>query len=207
MEVTLRALDDLVRQGKVRYVGCSNFTGWQVMKGIAISDKNGWERFMTLEAMYSIASRWTEFELVPLCVDQGIGLLAFSPLHGGYLSGKYRRNQPWPAGTRFDTPSPNSGGWPVDIEELYNIVDELDVVAQAHNSTIAQAALNYVLHKPGVSSLIVGMRTAKQLEQNIGATDWEMTPEEVARLDRVSEPPLRHPYYKYNPVKKPASHA
>ncbi len=205
LEVAIRALDDLVRQGKIRYTGCSNFTGWQVMKGVAISDKNGWERFMSLEAMYSIASRWLEFELGPVCVDQGIGILAFSPLHGGYLSGKYRRNQPWPKGARFAEGSP-SGGWPVDLEQLYDIVDELDVVAQAHNTSIAQAALNYLLRKPGVTSLILGMRTAAQLEENIGATDWEMTPEEFARLDHLSEPVRRHPYHKYNPVAKPAWH-
>jgi aryl-alcohol dehydrogenase-like predicted oxidoreductase len=199
LEVAIQALDDLVRQGKVLYTGCSNFTGWQVMKGMAIADKNGWDKFSTLEVMYSIASRWMEFELGPLCVDQGIGILAFSPLHGGYLSGKYRRNQPWPKGTRFEGPS-KAGGWPVDIEELYNIVDELDVVAQAHHRSISQTALNYLLHKPGVSSLIIGIRNAQQLAENVGATDWEMTPEEVARLDQVSEPVRRHPYYKYNPV-------
>jgi aryl-alcohol dehydrogenase-like predicted oxidoreductase len=201
LEVTLRALDDLVRQGKVRYIGCSNFDGWQIMKGLAISDKNGWERFMTIEAMYSLASRWVEFELNPLCIDQGIGVLVFSPLHGGYLSGKYRRGQPWPEGARFKKPTVD-GGWPVNMEEIYRIVDELEIVAQAHNTTIAQAALNWVLNKPAVSSLIIGIRTAKQLEENIGATDWKMTPEEVERLDAVSEPVRRHPYHKYNPVKK-----
>ena len=201
LEVTLRALDDLVRQGKVRYTGCSNFLGWEIMKGLAISDIHGWERFMTIEAMYSLASRWIEFELQPLCIDQGIGILAFSPLHGGYLSGKYRRDNPWPDQARFKEASA-TGGWPVDIEQLYNIVDELEVVAQAHDTTVAQAALNYALNKQGISSLIIGIRTIEQLKANVGATDWEMTPEEVDRLDEVSEPVRRHPYHKYNPVKE-----
>ena len=195
LEVVIRALDDLVRSGKIRYTGCSNFDGWQIMKGIMISDKNGWERFSTVEALYNIASRWVEFELSPLCVDQGIGMLVFSPLHGGYLSGKYRRNQPWPQGTRFDKPN-TGGGWPVDINELYKIVDELEVVAKAHNVTIGQTAMNYLLRKPGVSSLIVGIRNEQQLEENIKATDWEMTQEEFKRLDEISEPVRRHPYNK-----------
>jgi aryl-alcohol dehydrogenase-like predicted oxidoreductase len=202
MEVALRSLDDLVRQGKVRYTGISNCAGWEIMKGLAMSDKNGWERFSTVEAMYSLASRWIEFELVPLCVDQGVGILAFSPLHAGYLTGKYHRNKPWPEGSRFPSPM-KEGGWPVDIEELYNIVDELEVVAQAHNTTIGQAAINWLLYQPGISSLIIGFRTAEQLEANIGATDWEMTAEEIARLERVSKPIRRHPYNKFNWEKKP----
>jgi len=201
LEVTLRAMDDLVRAGKVRYIGCSNFSGWQVMKCLAISDKNGWERFMTLEAMYSLASRWLEFELVPLCLDQGVGILAFSPLHGGYLSGKYRRNQPWPGGTRFKKPE-NTGGWPIKLDELYNMVDVLDKIAPEHQATVAQTALNYVLRKPGISSLIIGIRNARQLEENLKATEFTLTPEEVAMLDKVSEPERKNPYYQYNPVKK-----
>ena len=205
LEVTLRAMDDLVRQGKVRYIGCSNFAGWQVMKGQAISEKNGFERFMTVEVMYSLITRWLEFEIGPLSVDQGIGILAFSPLHGGYLSGKYRRDQTWPKGARFVTPS-STGGWPIDVEELYKIVDELELVARAHNTTVAQAALNYLLRKPAISSLIIGIRTAQQLAENIGATDWEMSTEEFNRLDRVSEPLRKHPYHKFNNVNKCAGH-
>jgi aryl-alcohol dehydrogenase-like predicted oxidoreductase len=201
LEVTIRSMDDLVRQGKVRYIGCSNFTGFQLMKSLFISEGNGWERFATLEAMYSLVSRWLEFELIPICLDQGVGILAFSPLHGGYLSGKYRRGQPWPAGTRFKK-AEKTGGWPIDLDELYNIVDVLDVIASAHDATVSQAALNYLLHKPGISSLIIGIRTAEQLRENLKATDWELTPEEVARLDAVSQPERRHPYYSYNPVRE-----
>jgi aryl-alcohol dehydrogenase-like predicted oxidoreductase len=201
LEVTIRALDDLVRQGKVRYTGCSNFTGFQVMKSLSISERNGWEKFMTLEAMYSLVSRWIEFELVPICLDQGIGILVFSPLHGGYLTGKYRKGQPWPEGTRFKK-AEKTGGWPIDMDQLYGIVEVLDGIAAAHETTVSQVAMNYLLRKPGVGSLIIGIRTAQQLQENIGATDWELTPEEVARLDAVSEPERRHPYHFYNPVKE-----
>jgi aryl-alcohol dehydrogenase-like predicted oxidoreductase len=151
--------------------------------------------------MYSLVSRWLEFELIPICLDQGVGILAFSPLHGGYLSGKYRRGQPWPAGTRFKK-AEKTGGWPIDLDELYNIVYVLDVIASAHDATVSQVALNYLLHKPGISSLIIGIRTAEQLKENLKATDWELTPEEVARLDAVSQPERRHPYYSYNPVRE-----
>jgi aryl-alcohol dehydrogenase-like predicted oxidoreductase len=201
LEVTIRALDDLVRQGKVRYIGCSNFTGFQLMKSLSISERNGWEKFMTLEAMYSLVSRWLEFELVPICLDQGVGILVFSPLHGGYLTGKYRKGQPWPEGTRFKK-AEKSGGWPVDMDELYNIIEVMDGIASARETSISQVAMNYLLRKPGVGSLIIGVRTIKQLQENIGATDWELTPEEIARLDAVSEPERRHPYHSYNPVKE-----
>jgi aryl-alcohol dehydrogenase-like predicted oxidoreductase len=197
LEVSLRALDDLVRQGKVRCIGCSNFTGWQLMKSLAISGENGWEKFVTLESKYSLAARWLEYELVPLCLDQGVAILAWSPLHGGYLTGKYRRNRPLPAGTRFDSMQDKS--WTVAPEKLFDIVEELEKIAAEHDATIPQAAMNYLLRKPGVSSLIFGVRTAEQLEENLKATEWEMTPEEVDRLDTISEPPREYPYFVYDP--------
>jgi aryl-alcohol dehydrogenase-like predicted oxidoreductase len=197
LEVTLRALDDLVRAGKVRYIGCSNFLGWQLMKSLSISERHGWERFMTLEAKYSLASRWIEYELVPLCLDQEVAILAWSPLHGGYLSGKYRRGQPLPEGTRFN--DFNDKFWTVEPEKLFGIIAELEQIAGAHNATVSQAALNYVLRKPGIGSLIVGVRTVKQLEDNLKATDWEITQEEVAQLDKISQPPMTYPYYVWDP--------
>jgi aryl-alcohol dehydrogenase-like predicted oxidoreductase len=197
LEVTLRALDDLVRDGKVRYIGCSNFTGWQLMKALSISEKNGWEKFVTLESKYSLACRGLEYELMPLCLDQGVAILPWSPLHGGYLTGKYRRGQPLPTGTRFA--SLEDKFWPVEPEKLFNIVDELDRIAKEHRATVSQSALNYLLQKPGVVSLIVGMRMAKQLEENLSVTEWQMTPEEVARLDKLSEPAQDYPYYTYDP--------
>jgi len=202
LEVTLRALDDLVRSGKVRYIGCSNFSAWQVMKCLAISRENGWSSFVTYEGMYSLASRWLEFELVPLCLDQGLALMDFSPLHGGFLSGKYRRGQPFPAGTRFKSLE-NTEPWPVDPEMLFNIVDELEIIARAHNATVSQAALNYMLQKPAVNALIIGIRNAEQMEENLKTVEWNISPDEVARLDKVSEPIRRYPYFVYNPVKSP----
>jgi aryl-alcohol dehydrogenase-like predicted oxidoreductase len=200
LEITLRVLDDLVRQGKVRYFGCSNYTGWQLMKGLSISDKNHGERFMTLEAMYSLMSREIELELVPLCLDQGIAILAFSPLYGGYLSGKYRRDQPWPTGTRFSFQE-NSQPWPIELENLYRIIDELDRIGKENNVTVAQAALNYLLCKPGVSSLIFAVKTPQQLEENLKATNWEMMLQDVILLDRLSEPKRKYPYFVHDPVK------
>jgi len=200
LEVTLRALDDLVRQGKARYIGCSNFTGWQLLKALMISDHNGWERFVTHEVMYSLVSRWLEFEVVPVCRDQEVAILAYSPLHGGFLSGKYRRNTPFPEGARFDNLT-DTGPWSIDPEQLYNIIDELDSIAQEHHATISQAALNYLLKKEGVGSLIIGMRNISQLEENLKAMEWEMTDEEIARLDKISAPLRKYPYYVFNPLK------
>lgn len=201
LEVTLRTLDDLIRAGKIRYIGCSNFSGWQVMKCLALSRENGWASFSTLEIQYNLLCRWPEFELVPVCIDQGLAILNFSPLHGGFLSGKYRHNQPWPEGTRFKSLE-NTEPWPVEPDKLFAVVDELDRIAKAHNATVSQAALNYQLKKPGVASLIFGVRTAEQLEDNLKTINWEITAEEVARLDAVSEPLRRYPYYIYNPVIK-----
>ena len=194
---TLRALDDLVRAGKVRYICCSNFTGWQLMKSLAISEKYGWEKFVTLESKYSLACRGLEYELVPLCLDQSVAILPWSPLHSGYLTGKYRWGEPLPTGTRFANLEDKF--WPVQAEKLYDIVKELDRIAKEHNATVSQTALNYLLRKPGVNSLIVGLRTAQQLEENLKATDWEMTPEEVAHLDALSEPVHEYPYFTYDP--------
>jgi len=204
LEITLRALDDLTRAGKVHYFGCSNFAGWQIMKCLAISRENGWDSLVTLEAQYSLANRWPDFEQVPVCIDQGLGLLTFSPLHGGFLSGKYRRDKPWPEGTRFRSLE-NTQPWPVQPEQLFNIVDELDEISKAHDATISQTALNYVLKKPGVNALIIGVRNAEQLEENLKTVGWEITPEEYERLDRISEPARQYPYYVYNPVNNPST--
>ncbi len=192
LEETLRALDDLVRQGKVRYIGCSNFTGWQLMKALATSDKHGWEKFVTLQALYSLLSRDLEYELVPLCLDQGLGILPWSPLSGGFLSGKYRRGQPRPKGARLSDPS--GGIISIDEPKAYDIIEELDRIAKAHNATVAQAALNYLLRKPGVTSVIIGARTTEQLVDNLKTEDWEMTPQEVERLDKASKPAPLYPY-------------
>jgi len=193
LEQTLRALDDLVRQGKVRYIGCSNFAAWQLMKALSISDKHGWDRFVTLQAFYSLVARELENELVPLCLDQGLGILVWGPLGNGFLSGKYRRGKPRPQGARLS--DPKSEYLNLDEEKGFDIVEELDRIAQAHEATVAQAALNYLLRKQGITSVIIGARTAEQLTDNLKTTDWEMTPEEIARLDELSKPPRLYPYW------------
>ncbi|HHT16361.1 MAG TPA: aldo/keto reductase [Papillibacter sp.] len=193
LEETLKALDDLVRQGKVRCVGCSNFAGWQLMKALCVSDANNWARFTTLEAKYSLVQRDVENELMPLCVDQGIGILAYSPLHGGFLSGKYDRGKPWPKGTRF--PSKDATGpWGVDFDFLYDIIDELKKIAEGRGVSVSDVALNYLLQKPAVTSLIIGVRNAGQLQANLTASGWDLTAEEVNALDRVSRPAGLYPY-------------
>ena len=190
-EETLRALDDLVRAGKVRYIGVSNHTGWQLMKALAISDKQNLEKFITLQAYYSLISRDLENELMPLCLDQKLGILPWSPLGGGFLTGKYRRGKERPNNARRT--DPENQFLQFDEEKGFDIVDELDRIAKNHDATIAQAALNYLLRKPGVSSVIIGAKTKEQLADNIKASDWEMTVDEVAKLDKLSAPPRVYP--------------
>ena len=193
LEETLRALDDLVRQGKVRYIGVSNFTGWQLMKALAISEKQNLERFVTLQALYSLIARDLENEQVPLSLDQNLGILTWSPLGGGFLTGKYRRGKPRPEGARRTDPT--NQFLQFDEEKGFDIVDELEKIAHNHSATITQAALNYLLRKPGVTSVIIGARNIEQLTDNLKTADWEMTPEEVARLDELSKPPKVYPYW------------
>ncbi len=192
-EETLRALDDLVRSGKVRYIGASNHTGWQLMKALAISDKQNLEKFITLQAYYSLVARDLENELVPLCLDQNLGILPWSPLGGGFLTGKYRRGKERPKNARRS--DPENQFLQFDEERGFDIVDELEKIAKNHNATITQAALNYLLRKPGVSSVIIGAKTKEQLADNLKTTDWEMTTEEVSKLDELSTPPKPYPYW------------
>ena len=193
LEETLRALDDLVRSGKVRYIGASNYTGWQLMKALWTSDQQGSERFVSQQIYYSLQARDAESELVPVSIDQGLGILVWSPLAGGLLSGKYRRGQDAPEGTRrFE-------GWtepPVhDEDRLYSTIDALVEIAEAHDASAARVALAYTLAKPAVTSLIVGARTEEQLADNLAAADLELSAEELARLDAVSLEPLRYPHW------------
>lgn len=193
LEETLRALDDLVRVGKVRYIGASNYAGWQLMKALAVSDAQHLERFVTLQALYSLISRDLELELVPLCLDQKLGILTWSPLGGGFLTGKYRRGKPRPQGARRSEPAGQFLQF--DEQRGFDIVDELERIAADHAATITQAALNYLLRKPAVSSVIIGARTPEQLADNLKTTSWEMTAEEVARLDALSAPPRVYPHW------------
>lgn len=192
LEETLKALNDLVKQGKARYIGCSNFTGWQLMKALSISDRNGWSRFIALESLYSLLARGVEFELVPVCLDQNLSIVAWSPLHGGFLSGKYRRGQPWPQGTRLSNPSDQFVSFNPD--KGFDVIEELYKIAEQHKAKVSTVALSYLLQKPGVTSLITGVRTADNLKINLDAVNLELTPEEISRLDSVSEPVHLYPY-------------
>jgi len=196
LEETMHALDDLVHQGKVRYIGCSNFSAWQLMKALWISDKNGLEKFVALQPYYSLGARELENELVPLCLDQGLSILPWSPLSGGFFSGKYWRGRARPKEGRLaDSADLNNSFWPVDEEKGYDIVEELDRIAKAHQATVAQAALNFLLSKPGITSVIIGVTRLEQLNDNLKTTDWEMSPEELARLDKLSQPLRPYPYW------------
>ncbi len=193
MEESLRALDDLVKQGKVRAIGCSNFSGWQMMKGLAISDANHYARFSSLEAKYSMIVRDLENELIPCAVDQNVSIFAYSPLNGGFLSGKYDRDKPWPQDARF--PSKEAvGPWAVDYNVLYDIVDAMKKIAEERGVSVSDVALNYLLQKPAVTSLIIGVRRIEQLKANLTASGWDLSAEEMKILDGVSRPADLYPY-------------
>jgi aryl-alcohol dehydrogenase-like predicted oxidoreductase len=193
LEETLRALDDLVRAGKVRYVGCSNYAGWQLMKALGVAERAGLTGFASQQIHYTLQAREAEYELVPISVDQGLGLLVWSPLAGGLLSGKYRRGAPGPETSRL------LAGWdepPVrDQDKLYDIVEVLVEVAAGRGASPAQVALAWLLGRPAVTSVIIGARTSEQLADNLGAADLLLTEEEQARLEEVSRPPLLYPYW------------
>jgi len=193
LEETMGALDELVKSGKVRYIGCSNFSGWQLMKAQWTADMNGFARFSTLEAKYSLMTRELENELVPACLDQDIVILPYSPLYAGTLTGKYSRNKPWPKGTRFPSLT-ETARFPIDPDKLYGIVDVLEKIAADRERPVSHVALRYLLEKPGVCSLMTAARNIEQLEANLTATDWDMTEEEIKALDEVSEPVSLYPY-------------
>jgi len=191
VEETLHALDDLVRGGKIRYIGCSNFSGWHLMKSLSLSERYGWARYVAHQVYYSLAGREYEWELMPLGLDQNVGAHVWSPLAGGSLTGKVRRNQAPPPGSRasqmdFVVSSTS--------EELHRIVDVLEAVAREIGKTFAQVALNWVLQRPTVASVVVGARNEEQLRQNLGAVGWTLSPAHVARLDTASK---RKPVYPY----------
>jgi len=192
LEETLEALNFLVRAGKVRYVGCSNFSAWHLMKALGIADRYQWPRFVSQQVYYSLVAREVEYELVPLGLDQGVGILVWSPLAGGFLTGKFRRGQESPTGTRR---SARGDPGTIDEQRGYAILDALRQIAENRRASIAQASLNYLLRKPGVSSVIMGARTEEQLRDNLGAATWEMTTDEVRLLDKLSAPPLIYPYW------------
>lgn len=189
LDETLRALDDLVRQGKVRYLGASNLAAWQLMKALGISEHRGLSRFESLQAYYSIAGRDLERELVPLMKDQHVGLMVWSPLAGGFLSGKFRRDAQGPEGSRratFDFP-------PVDRERAYTVIDVMDGIAQAHSTSVARVALAWLLHQAHVTTIIIGAKTAEQLEDNLAASSLKLSPEQLTALTTASALPPEYP--------------
>jgi aryl-alcohol dehydrogenase-like predicted oxidoreductase len=192
-EESLRALDDLVRAGKVCYIGCSNYSGWHLMKALAVSDRLGLSRFVAHQAYYSLIGRDYEGELMPLAVDQGVGTVVWSPLGWARLTGKIRRGQPLPAVSRLN--DPGAVGHAVADEYLYGVVDAIDLVAKETGKTVPQIAINWLLQRPTVSTVIIGARTEEQLRQNLGAVGWKLTPRQVAALDAASATPLPYPYW------------
>ncbi len=195
VEETLAALDDLVRAGKVRYVGCSNYSGWHLMKSLAAADRYGWPRYVAHQAYYSLIGREYEWELMPLGLDQGVGCVVWSPLGWGQLTGKIRRGQPVPADSRRASQLSNDLGPQVPDEYLFAVVDALDAVAKETGKTVPQVALNWLLRRPTVSTVIIGARNEAQLRDNLGAVGWALTPEQVARLDAASRTPKAYPYW------------
>lgn len=193
LEETLSTLDDLVRAGKIRYLGVSNFSGWHLMKSLAVADRYGWTRYVAHQAYYSLIGRDYEWELMPLGLDQGVGAVVWSPLGWGRLTGKIRRGQPRPEVSRL--PGSAEYGPPVDEEYLYRVVDALDEIAAETGKTVPQIALNWLLQRPTVSTVVIGARNEEQLRQNLGAVGWNLTPEQVARLDAASAPTPAYPYW------------
>ncbi len=195
MEETMSALDDLVRAGKIRYTGCSNFSGWHLMKSIAVSEKYGWVRHVAHQAYYSLIGRDYEWELMPLGVEQGVSAVVWSPLGWGRLTGKIRRGAPLPQQSRLQSKKVVDIGPPTDDEHVYRVVDALDAVAKETGKSVPQIALNWLLQRPTVANVIVGARNEEQLRQNLGAVGWNLTAEQVAKLDAASAKTVAYPYW------------
>ncbi|HTN02214.1 aldo/keto reductase [Planctellipticum variicoloris] len=195
IEETLSTLDGLVKSGKIRYIGCSNFSGWHLMKSLAISEKYGWSRYVAHQAYYSLVGRDYEQELMPLGLDQKVGAVVWSPLGWGRLTGKIRRGQPLPESSRLQSKVAVDVGPPIPDELLYNVVDALEAVAVETEKTVPQIALNWLLQRPTVATVIIGARNEEQLRQNLGAVGWNLTPDQVAKLDAASATTPAYPYW------------
>ncbi len=192
VEEALSTLNHLIESGKVRYIACSNFSGWHLMKSLAASERYGWARYVGHQVYYSLVGREYEWELMPLGVDQGVGALVWSPLGWGRLTGKIRRGQPLPSTSRLHQTTEQ--GPPVADEYLYQVVDSLDQIAVETGKTVPQVALNWLLQRPTVSSVIIGARNEEQLRQNLAAEPWSLSPEQISKLDQASQ---RRPVYPY----------
>ena len=195
VEEVLDTLNGLVQAGKIRYIGCSNFSGWHLMKSLATSEKYGLTRYVAHQAYYSLVGRDYEWELMPLALDQKVGAVVWSPLGWGRLTGKIRRGAPLPASSRLNSQVAVDIGPQIPDELLYRVVDALDLVAKETGKTVPQVALNWLLQRPSVSNIIVGARNESQLKENLGAVGWNLTKEQVAQLDAASATPLAYPYW------------
>jgi aryl-alcohol dehydrogenase-like predicted oxidoreductase len=193
VEETLDTLNTLVRTGKVRYIACSNFSGWHLMKSLAASDRFGWARYVAHQVYYSLIGREYEWELMPLGADQGVGALIWSPLGWGRLTGRIRRGKQLPEISRLHKTA--EAGPPVETEYLYRVVDALEELARETGRTVAQVSLNWLLQRPTVASVIVGARNEDQLKENLGAAGWELAPAQIAKLDNASDQTLVYPYW------------
>jgi aryl-alcohol dehydrogenase-like predicted oxidoreductase len=194
-EEVLQTLDNLVKQGKIRYLGCSNFSGWHLMKSLSVADRYGLSRYVAHQAYYSLIGRDYEWELMPLALDQKVGTVVWSPLGWGRLTGKIRRGHPLPKESRLQSQTVIDKGPLVSDEHLYRVVDALDAVAAETGKTVPQIALNWLLQRPSISTLVIGARNEEQLRQNLAAVGWQLTPEQIAGLDAASEVQLPYPYW------------
>jgi aryl-alcohol dehydrogenase-like predicted oxidoreductase len=198
LEETLGTLDNLVKSGKVRYIGASNYNAWQLQKSVDLSHQMGWEQFTCLQPLYNLLDRSTEWELIPVCLNEGLGVIPWSPLRGGWLSGKYHRGMDAPPENtriREATDKGWSESWTkYDNEHTWGVIDALMTAAEEVEKSPAQVALNWLLQRPGVTAPIIGARTMKQLEDNLGATGWSLSAEQVSQLEQASDLPLPYPY-------------
>ena len=212
VEETLSTLDNFIREGKVRYIACSNFSGWHLMKSLSVSERYGWSRYVGHQVYYSLIGRDYEWELMPLAAEQGVGALVWSPLGWGRLTGKIRRGQPLPENSRLQSKQVVDAGPTPDWEYVYKVVDAIDEVAKETGKTVPQIALNWLLQRPTISTLVIGARDEKQLRANLDSVGWQLTTEQVAKLDAASKVPLAYPYWHQiqfasrNPFPVPQSH-
>jgi len=204
-EETLATLDELVRSGKIRYIGCSNFSGWHLMKSLAVSDRYGYSRYVAHQAYYSLVGRDYEWELMPLGMEEGVGAVVWSPLGWGRLTGKLRRGAPPPAVSRLQSQAVVDKGPVIADEYLYRVVDAIDEVSNETGKSVSQIALNWLLQRPTVANVIIGARNEEQLRQNLGAVGWHLTAEQVAKLDAASAVTPAYPYWhqRTNPERNP----
>ncbi|RUM50252.1 MAG: aldo/keto reductase [Hydrogenothermus sp.] len=193
IEETTEALNDLVRIGKVRYIGISDFAGWQITKSVMLQEIKGYSKFVSAQMYYSLLGRDIEFEVIPACEDLGLGILVWSPLAGGFLTGKYTKDKPYPKDSRYSRMERPFLRF--DFEKAYNLIEELKKVAKKYNATVSQVALNWVRQKSFVSSVIVGVRSLEQLKDNLGAVNFELSEEDIKYLDEITAPERPYPQW------------